>query len=44
MDNNVQPLAQGQEPMEDMPVQETVATPITGTSVGVEAIENLQLN
>ncbi len=44
MDNNVQPLSQGQEPMADMPVQETVATPITGTSVGVEAIDNLQLN
>ena len=44
MDDHVQPLAQGQEPMEDMPVQETVATPITGTSVGVEAIDNLQLN
>jgi len=44
MDNNVQPLAEGQEPMTDMPVQETVATPITGTSVGVEAIDNLQLN
>ena len=44
IDNNVQPLAEGQEPMTDMPVQETVATPITGTSVGVEAIDNLQLN
>jgi len=44
MDNNVQPLSQGQEPMEDMPIQETVATPITNSSVGVEAIDNLQLN
>jgi hypothetical protein len=43
IENNVQPLAQGQEPMESMPVQETVSTPITNTSIGVEPIENLDL-
>ena len=43
IENNVQPLAQGQEPMEAMPVQETVSTPITNTSIGVEPLENLDL-
>ena len=44
IENNVQPLAQGQEPMEAMPVQETVSTPITNTSIGVEPIDNLGLD
>lgn len=39
----VEPLAQGQEPSSQLPLKETVSEPITGTDVGVEPIENLEL-
>lgn len=39
----VEPLAQGQEPSSQLPLKETVSEPITGTDVGVEPIESLEL-
>ena len=40
---DIQPLAEGQEPSAELPLKETVSQPITGTDVGVEPIESLEL-